>query len=101
MSTKGWVVRLAKRPVGTPTLDCFDVVEEEVTPPADNEVVIRNHFLSVDPYMRGRMSDARSYVPPFELGAILEGEAVGIVEDSRSPHFPVGTPVIHGLGWRD
>jgi NADPH-dependent curcumin reductase CurA len=51
--------------------------------------------------MRGRMSDVRSYVPPFELGEILEGEAVGVVEESRSQQVPVGTSVIHGLGWRD
>jgi NADPH-dependent curcumin reductase CurA len=101
MSTKGCVVRLAKRPVGTPTLDCFHVVEEEVTPPGDNDVVIRNHFLSVDPYMRGRMSDAPSYVAPYGLGEILEGQAVGVVEESRSPGLPVGTAVTHGLGWRD
>src|SRR5215471_14472218 len=101
MSTKGWVVRLAKRPVGTPTLDCFDILEEEVTPPSENEVVIRNHFLSVDPYMRGRMTDAPSYVAPYGLGEILEGQAVGVVEESRSPGVPVGTAVTHGLGWRD
>jgi NADPH-dependent curcumin reductase CurA len=101
MSEKGWVVRLAKRPVGSPTPDCFDVAEEEVRPPADNEVVVRNHFLSVDPYMRGRMSDAKSYVPPYELGEIMEGQAVGVVEGSRSTRVPVGTAVTHGLGWRD
>jgi NADPH-dependent curcumin reductase CurA len=101
MSDKGWVVRLAKRPVGTPTPDCFDIDEEEVTPPGDNEVVIRNHFLSVDPYMRGRMSDAKSYVAPYGLGEILEGQAVGVVEESRSPQVPVGTAVTHGWGWRD
>jgi NADPH-dependent curcumin reductase CurA len=101
MSRHGWVVRLATRPVGTPTLDCFDVAEEEVTPPGDNEVVIRNHFLSVDPYMRGRMSDAPSYVAPYGLGEILEGQAVGVVEESRSAAVPVGAAVTHGLGWRD
>jgi NADPH-dependent curcumin reductase CurA len=101
MGAKGFVVRLAKRPVGTPARDDFIVAEEDVTPPGEDEVVIRNHFLSVDPYMRGRMSDAKSYVAPYELGEILEGQAVGVVEESRSPRLPVGTAVTHGLGWRD
>jgi NADPH-dependent curcumin reductase CurA len=101
MTTTGWTVRLARRPVGTPSLDCFTITEEEASPPADGEVLVCNHFLSVDPYMRGRMSDAKSYVPPYQLGEILEGLAVGIVEESRAPGLAVGTPVIHGLGWRD
>jgi NADPH-dependent curcumin reductase CurA len=99
-SATGWTVRLAKRPVGTPSLDCFTIAEEEARQPADGEVLVRNHFLSVDPYMRGRMSDAKSYVPPYQLGEILEGLAVGVVEVSRSPGLPVGSAVVHEFGWR-
>jgi NADPH-dependent curcumin reductase CurA len=98
---RGWVVRLARRPVGEPSSDCFTVAEEAARPPEDGEVLVRNHFLSVDPYMRGRMSDAKSYVPPYPLGEILEGLAVGLVEESRAPGLPAGTAVIHQLGWRD
>jgi NADPH-dependent curcumin reductase CurA len=77
------------------------VAEEESGRPDDGEVLVRNHFLSVDPYMRGRMSDAKSYVPPYRLGEILHGGAVGVVEESRAATLPAGTAVLHELGWRD
>ncbi|GII01696.1 NADP-dependent oxidoreductase [Planobispora takensis] len=94
-------INLASRPSGWPTPDDFDLVE--VTPPAPQEgqVLVRNLFMSVDPYMRGRMNDAKSYVPPFKLGEPLEGGAVGEVVESRAPGLAEGDLVLHGYGWRE
>lgn len=92
---------LVKRPHGEPTTD--DVAERrvELAPLADGEVRVRNAFLSVDPYMRGRMDDRPSYVPPFRLDEALTGGAVGHVVESRDPALEVGATVTHQLGWRD
>jgi NADPH-dependent curcumin reductase CurA len=94
-------IHLARRPRGAPTLDNFALVETEVKPPDDGEVVVRNSFISVDPYMRGRLNDVRSYLPPFQVDAVMEGGAVGDVIESRSPDLSVGDTVIHGKGWRE
>jgi NADPH-dependent curcumin reductase CurA len=94
-------IRLAARPVGEPTAESFDLQTVEVAEPADGEVLVRNRFLSVDPYMRGRMNDAKSYVAPFEVGKVLEGGAVGEVVASRAHSHPVGTTVVHMQGWRE
>jgi len=94
-------IHLASRPDGWPTEENFTVAEVEVRPPSDGEILVRNLYLSVDPYMRGRMNDAKSYVPPFELGQALDGGAVGEVVASNSPDFEVGDTVLHGLGWRE
>jgi hypothetical protein len=97
----GRSIHLASRPDGWPTPDNFRLVEEPVPEPGDGEVLVRNLVMSVDPYMRGRMNDAKSYVPPFQLDAPLDGGAVGEVVESRSPDLAVGDLVLHGLGWRD
>ncbi len=94
-------VNLASRPDGAPVAENFDVVEAEVRAPGDGEVVVANRFMSVDPYMRGRMNDVKSYVPPFQIGQPLEGGAVGQVIESNSPDVAVGDHVVHGLGWRE
>ena len=94
-------VNLASRPHGAPVPANFEVVEAEVPAPQDGEVVVANRFMSVDPYMRGRMNDVRSYVPPFQIGQPLEGGAVGEVIESNSPDIAVGDHVVHGLGWRE
>ncbi len=94
-------VNLASRPNGAPVAENFEVVEAEVPEPRDGEVVVANRFMSVDPYMRGRMNDTKSYVPPFEIGRPLEGGAVGEVIESNSPDVAVGDHVVHGLGWRE
>jgi NADPH-dependent curcumin reductase CurA len=99
--TRGREIRLAARPTGEPTPDCFALAEVDVPAPAEGEVVVRNLFMSVDPYMRGRMNDVKSYVPPFQLGAALEGGAVGEVVASADPDLAVGDTVLHNLGWRD
>jgi NADPH-dependent curcumin reductase CurA len=72
-----------------------------VPDPADGELLIRNAYVSVDPYMRGRMNDVRSYVPPFALGEPMTGGAVGQVVASRNDRFAEGTWVVHDLGWRE
>src|SRR3954470_7820110 len=79
----------------------FELAEVEVGDPADGQVLIRNAFMSVDPYMRGRMNDVESYVPPFQLGEPLQGGAIGEVIASRNERVAEGDWVTHQLGWRD
>jgi len=92
---------LASRPSGWPTADNFALTEADLPDLADGQVRVRNLFMSVDPYMRGRMNDVKSYVPPFRLGEPLEGGAIGTVIESRSPDLAKGDLVLHMLGWRD
>jgi len=94
-------VRLASRPQGWPTAENFELVEVDVPAPDPGQIVVRNLFMSVDPYMRGRMNDVKSYVPPFQVGAALDGGAVGEVVGSTSDAVKVGDVVLHGLGWRE
>jgi NADPH-dependent curcumin reductase CurA len=94
-------IHLAGRPHGAPSADNFALVENEVRPPGDGEVVVRNSYSSVDPYMRGRMNDVKSYLPPFQVGAVMDGGAVGEVVESRSPDLQVGETVAHLMGWRE
>src|SRR5690242_15135942 len=101
MSTSPREVRLVSRPVGWPTHDDFELVESGVPELAEGQVRVRNVVMSVDPYMRGRMSAAKSYAAPFELGEAMHGGAVGVVEESRAEGFTVGDHVLHGLGWRE
>jgi NADPH-dependent curcumin reductase CurA len=92
---------LASRPSGWPTEDNFAVRQADRPELADGQVRVRNLFMSVDPYMRGRMNDAKSYLPPFQLGEPLEGGAIGSVIESRSPDLAEGDLILHMLGWRD
>ena len=94
-------IRLASRPSGMPTADNFTLAQTELEPLRDQEVLVRNLFMSVDPYMRGRMKDRESYVPPFELGKALEGGAVGEVVESRAKEFKPGDAVTSKFGWRE
>ena len=94
-------VVLAARPQGEPTPQDFRLEGAEVPDPGPGEVLVRNTWMSVDPYMRGRMNDAPSYVPPFQVGEPLDGGAVGEVIASGDPALPPGTSVLHGLGWRE
>ncbi|CAM5351844.1 Putative NADP-dependent oxidoreductase OS=Streptomyces glaucescens OX=1907 GN=SGLAU_11025 PE=4 SV=1 [Streptomyces glaucescens] len=94
-------VHLVSRPVGAPVPENFAVVTTSVPEPADGQVVVRNTWMSVDPYMRGRMNDAPSYIPPFALDAAMEGSAIGEVVASRDASIPVGATVSHFLGWRE
>jgi hypothetical protein len=93
--------KLVRRPVGLPDSADFSYAGVELTPLAPGEVRVANEFLSVDPYMRGRMNDMESYIPPFELGKTMLGGAVGTVIESNSPDLAVGDLVEHMFGWRD
>ena len=101
MTSTALEVRLASRPNGWPTEDNFEIAKVDIPTPGDNEVLVRNLYMSVDPYMRGRMNDVKSYSPPFQIGAPLEGGAIGEVVTSNSPHFAPGDHVLHFAGWRD
>jgi NADPH-dependent curcumin reductase CurA len=94
-------IRLASRPHGLPTPADFRMARREIPPPAAGEVLVRNLFMSVDPYMRGRMNAGRSYVPAYEPGEPLDGGAVGVVEESRATGFQKGDTVLSNLGWRE
>ena len=94
-------IRLAARPEGMPSPSDFALASVEVGPPGPGEVLVRNRWMSVDPYMRGRMRDAKSYVPPFQVGAALEGGAVGEVLASNVEGLAPGDRVLSMLGWRE
>jgi NADPH-dependent curcumin reductase CurA len=94
-------IRLAFRPKGIPAADNFALARVELEPLQDQQVLVRNLFMSVDPYMRGRMNDRKSYVPPFELGKPLDGRAVGEVIESRAKEFKRGDAATSNFGWRE
>lgn len=94
-------IHLVQRPEGEPTHDCFAMVTVDVPQPGPGEVQVRNLLMSVDPAMRGRMYAGRSYVPPYELGEVMEARALGVVTASGDPAIPVGTHVNSQLGWRE
>jgi NADPH-dependent curcumin reductase CurA len=91
---------LRRRPQGEPVPDDVALVDVEVPTPGPGEVLVRNHYLSVDPYMRGRMNAAKSYAARYEIGEPMYGGAVGEVVSSSEGRLPVGTFVQHELGWR-
>ncbi|WP_435151832.1 NADP-dependent oxidoreductase [Micromonospora aurantiaca (nom. illeg.)] len=101
MSGTNREVHLASRPEGWPTPENFRLVTTEVPTPGPGQVVVRNRFMSVDPYMRGRMNDVKSYVPPFALDAPLDGGAIGEVVAGEAGGVKPGDTVLHGLGWRE
>ncbi|MET8122039.1 NADP-dependent oxidoreductase [Micromonospora sp. NPDC005291] len=94
-------IHLASRPQGWPTEDNFRLVETDVPTPGPGQIVVRNKYMSVDPYMRGRMNDVKSYVAPFALDAPLDGAAIGEVVASEAADIAVGDTVLHGLGFRE
>jgi NADPH-dependent curcumin reductase CurA len=97
--SRAW--HLKSRPSGMPTSDNFELKDIDLPPVGDGQVRVRNLWLSVDPYMRGRMNDVKSYVPPFEVGEPLEGGAIGEVVESKAEGFAPGDLVQHMAGWRD
>jgi NADPH-dependent curcumin reductase CurA len=92
---------LKSRPNGMPTAHNFELKETSLPPLGEGMVRVRNLWLSVDPYMRGRMNDVKSYVPPFQLGEPMEGGAIGEVVESNAEGFAPGDLVQHMAGWRD
>ena len=94
-------IRLASRPSGIPANSNFTMAQTTLEPLRDQQVLVRNLYMSVDPYMRGRMNDRKSYVPPFEVGQPLDGGAIGEVIESRDVKFKPGDTVVSSLGWRE
>ena len=94
-------IRLASRPAGRPVPENFRLAESPLPELKDGQILVRNLYISVDPYMRGRMNDAKSYSAPFALDAALDGGAVGEVIASRAEGRKVGDAVVHQLGWRE
>lgn len=92
---------LIARPHGLPTARDFALIDSDSLPLETGQIRVANRWLSVDPYMRGRMNDVKSYAPPFALGAPMGGGAVGEVVESRAERFAVGDLVQHMAGWRD
>jgi NADPH-dependent curcumin reductase CurA len=94
-------IHLASRPSGLPVAENFALVEATLAEPAAGQLLVRNLFMSVDPYMRPRMNDVKSYIAPFQVGEPLDGGAVGEVVESAADGFTPGDLVLHGLGWRE
>ena len=93
-------VVLAERPQGLPTANSFRIEEDAVPAPGPGEVLVRVLFLSIDPYMRGRMAGTQSYAKPVAIGGVMEGETVGVVEASGDPRFAPGDCVFGARGWQ-
>jgi len=93
-------ILLASRPTGVPTDENFRFVDANVSPLNDGEVLLQMKYISVDPYLRGRMREGKSYIAPFAVGSVIESAGVGEVVDSRSPNFKAGDLVLGQLGWR-
>lgn len=100
-SRKQREIHLISRPSGVPKKEDFELVETDAPEVNDGEFLVQNEWLSVDPYMRGRMRGGKSYVEPFELGKPMEGGCVGKVVESKHPKFSEGDYVLGNLGWRD
>ena len=100
MTTTSREIHLKERPQGRPTTVAFEVATVTLPEPRAGQLLVRNLYISVDPYMRGRMVDRKSYTPPFPLGEALTGGAVGQVVQSNHPDFAVGDHLLHGNGWR-
>jgi NADPH-dependent curcumin reductase CurA len=94
-------ILLASRPKGPPTLDNFALTESVVVRPGEGELLCRTIYLSLDPYMRGRMDAVRSYAAPVEVGDVMVGGTVGEVLESRNPRFSAGDLVVGQSGWQD
>ena len=94
-------ILLKSRPEGWPTLENFQLDEQPLVEPAEGEILVRNIYLSVDPYMRGRMNKAKSYTAPFEIGEPLEGGGVGQVAGSRNAEFSEGEYVTGMFRWEN
>src|SRR5947199_6356607 len=94
-------IRLKSRPVGMPAAANFELATVNLPEPGPGEVQVRNSWMTVDPYMRGRMNDVKSYVPPFQIGQPLQGGAVGEVVESTVDNLKPGDFVLHPLGWRE
>ncbi len=100
MAEKNMQVLLASRPNGWVQESNFQIVETDVPQPGENQVLIKNSYLSLDPYMRGRMNDSKSYAAKVEIGEVMTGETLGEVITSNHPKFQVGDTVLGRVGWQ-
>ena len=100
MTDENLQVRLASRPAGRPTADNFSFTREPLPVPRDGQVLLRTRYLSLDPYMRGRMSDQKSYAPPVEVGGVMVGATIGEVVESKAPGLEPGDVVLAHSGWQ-
>jgi NADPH-dependent curcumin reductase CurA len=101
MSNMQKQIRLKNRPTGTPTQDDFEIVELPIGKPSKGEMLIKTIYISVDPYLRGRMNDTKSYIPPFELNEAISSGVIGQVVESQSDFFEKGDIVLGSLGWQE
>lgn len=100
MTAKNIQIVLARRPEGAPRTDDFNIVESDLPEMGDGQFLVRSHYLSLDPYMRGRMDDRKSYAEPVGLGEVMVGAAVGEVVESRHQGFGPGDVVAGDFGWQ-
>jgi len=94
-------IHLVSRPTGEASTDNFRLVEQPLGTPGEGQVLVRHHFLSLDPYMRGRMSDAKSYAQPQPLDKVMQGGTVGVVVASKHPDYKTGDNVVGFGGWQE
>jgi len=94
-------IHLVSRPSGEASTDNFRLVEQPLGTPGEGQVLVRHHFLSLDPYMRGRMNDAKSYAQPQELDKVMQGGTVGVVVASKHPDYKPGDNVVGFGGWQE
>lgn len=94
-------IQLSRRPVGTPVLEDFAFIDAPIGSPSEGEVLIRTIYVSVDPYLRGRMQDTKSYIPPFQLNEVITSGIIGQVVESKSVHLLQGDLVLGNLGWQE
>ena len=94
-------IKLVKRPIGLPTKEDFEFIQAPIAVPAEGEVLVRTVYISVDPYLRGRMNEGKSYVAPFELDSVLVSGAIAQVVESKSPNFKKNDIVTGSLGWQE
>ncbi|MBK1830770.1 NADP-dependent oxidoreductase [Verrucomicrobiaceae bacterium R5-34] len=99
--SKSYQIHLKSRPDGMPTPENFERVEVPIPEPGEGEFLVKNEWMSVDPYMRGRMQEGDSYVPAFAVGEVMDGGCVGRIVSSRHPDFNEGDYVLGSKGWRD
>ncbi|WP_166636233.1 NADP-dependent oxidoreductase [Aliiroseovarius marinus] len=100
-ATKNRRIVLAERPVGLPDENTLRLESVDIPTPKDGEMLLRTEFLSIDPYMRGRMNDAKSYAEPVKIGGVMTGQVVAEVMASNLDGFVVGDRVLAGSGWQD
>ena len=101
MSQKNQRVLLNSRPQGAPTTENFTIEHSDIPTPVTGQVLLRTLYLSLDPYMRGRMSDAKSYADPVALGDVMVGGTVAYVESSMDSKFKTGDLVLSFSGWQE